>query len=369
MITREPRTQTELDSTTPFADDDSLGPPMFDHHRLLAERHGLETAAADHPMPSPPIEDGPEYADANSNLIDELEQILKGGFADSEPDPVLIEQPSEATFPLADSRDDPIWEDEPELSRSTTDEFDEELDPPAPFWHADDPEPQTRAEHDRPRRAEPRDYVTISMLVILIAGGAIFSGFQLSRDPAASNPTESEIVAAEPTTDDLALPVDPGLNPVNDVVEASAANAFAAQPPAAPFDPAAPAAVQDPAAGIGGLFIPAEAEPIVPAQPAADPDPIEAGLVDPLAVAVDDPAPATPEPAPIVSSAGATTPAVANAYVNLRTGPDNDAAVIFVVAEGAAVEIVECSFWCRVIAEGVEGWIYQDFLDVIEPVP
>jgi uncharacterized protein YraI len=47
----------------------------------------------------------------------------------------------------------------------------------------------------------------------------------------------------------------------------------------------------------------------------------------------------------------------------MRAGPDNDAAVITVVAAGATVNVVACNFWCEVVYNGQTGWIYQDYLN------
>jgi hypothetical protein len=48
--------------------------------------------------------------------------------------------------------------------------------------------------------------------------------------------------------------------------------------------------------------------------------------------------------------------------VNMRAGPENDAAVITVVPAGSAVGVVSCDIWCEVVFEDRQGWVYRDFI-------
>jgi uncharacterized protein YraI len=49
--------------------------------------------------------------------------------------------------------------------------------------------------------------------------------------------------------------------------------------------------------------------------------------------------------------------------VNLRAGPDNDAAVIQTVPFGAELQLIGCDPWCEVYYEGTHGWIWRDFIN------
>jgi hypothetical protein len=57
-----------------------------------------------------------------------------------------------------------------------------------------------------------------------------------------------------------------------------------------------------------------------------------------------------------------TRHAQVTSHVNMRGGPDNDAAVIMVVPAGAEIRVVRCDFWCEVVFEGARGWIYKSFV-------
>lgn len=60
------------------------------------------------------------------------------------------------------------------------------------------------------------------------------------------------------------------------------------------------------------------------------------------------------------ASAGA---ARVTSYVNMRAEPDNNAAVVSVLSEGASVEVFGCEGWCEVNAGGQRGYVYESFLD------
>jgi hypothetical protein len=48
--------------------------------------------------------------------------------------------------------------------------------------------------------------------------------------------------------------------------------------------------------------------------------------------------------------------------VNMRKGPDNDAAVVGVVPAGRRVDVIECKMWCRIAFNGRSGWVFKSFL-------
>jgi len=53
-------------------------------------------------------------------------------------------------------------------------------------------------------------------------------------------------------------------------------------------------------------------------------------------------------------------------HVNLRSGPNNDAAVVAVVPAGRNVEVVDCTQWCEVVYDGWQGFIYRKFVSGAE---
>jgi hypothetical protein len=73
------------------------------------------------------------------------------------------------------------------------------------------------------------------------------------------------------------------------------------------------------------------------------------------------------EPDPEANSSGdltaqATRFAHVTTHVNMRGGPDSDAAIVMVVPAGAEVGVVRCDIWCEVVFEGARGWIYKSFV-------
>jgi len=52
--------------------------------------------------------------------------------------------------------------------------------------------------------------------------------------------------------------------------------------------------------------------------------------------------------------------------VNMRAGPDNDAAVLTVIPAGSEVEVIACEYWCEVVFAGERGWIYKSFVSGAE---
>ena len=88
--------------------------------------------------------------------------------------------------------------------------------------------------------------------------------------------------------------------------------------------------------------------------PAPDNDPAAV----PVTVASATASPA--EPFPPVSE---LKPGRAAKWVNLRAGPDNDAAVLAVVPYDAAILTQpDCPHWCAVVYDGRQGYIYKSFV-------
>jgi Bacterial SH3 domain len=55
-------------------------------------------------------------------------------------------------------------------------------------------------------------------------------------------------------------------------------------------------------------------------------------------------------------------PATINISVNMRAKPDNDAAVVSILAEGTDVRVLSCDFWCEVEADGKRGYVFRKFV-------
>lgn len=373
-----------------------------------------------------------DVVDANSGLIDELEQILRGEAEateqpaeeapdeDETPVSLLPAEPEAEPETFSDNGDgwlqpaDPamMFDDgAPEAPFESDPEPLDDLDdgyppaprygsPDAPFWQGagleDDDAPERAAEA---RLVRPRDVAIITVLVALIASGATFSAIQFTREPvvvaSADAAPAPEPGPAQATPQQDAGEADPPAagNGGADVPEPILVDADDAPPlgeniglaEAATPDPVGPAPVEaDPAAEPPSVAGAAEPQAVAD-EPAETParnaiaaedaqEPSMMAFADVGGPLVRDPLEALsgipPESAGGVVNPGAgdapadTTPAVANSYVNMRAGPDNEAAIITVVAEGADVAVVECNFWCEVIVDGQEGWIYQDFLDL-----
>lgn len=373
-----------------------------------------------------------EVGDANNELVDELENILRGEagegptapeqehdlpqpFPLAEPEPDEFAEDHDAVAPMAfsspiadgtawDDADEP-WTDEAVDSDLDSAGFDAEPglpktrygSPTPKFWDGDDlTQGLEEEEESRPRLTRPRDIVTVALLLLLVGGGATFSAIQLTRAPvmvasadgeapevamadaaglpgaaAAAEPAALADAATpeEPATDDAGLP-----DPV--IVNAADAPPIGVDQPAGivadaadegpalgamPDEPQIAEQVQGPGPAPGGNDPGATVNPAPPAANGGAPimafaDPGVGGpmVADPLAVL------SAPEGG---AAAASTTRATANSWVNMRAGPDNGAAVITVVAEGATVNIIECDGWCNVVVDGVEGWIYQSFLN------
>jgi hypothetical protein len=69
----------------------------------------------------------------------------------------------------------------------------------------------------------------------------------------------------------------------------------------------------------------------------------------------------------LIREAARSTRSVAmTMHVNLRSGPNNDAAVVAVVPAGRNVEVVDCTQWCEVVYDGRQGFIYRKFVSGAE---
>lgn len=67
-------------------------------------------------------------------------------------------------------------------------------------------------------------------------------------------------------------------------------------------------------------------------------------------------------PSEIELLAATATKTTVKKWVNMRTGPDDDAASITVIPADAEVSVMSCDGWCHVIYEGQQGWVYKTFV-------
>lgn len=50
------------------------------------------------------------------------------------------------------------------------------------------------------------------------------------------------------------------------------------------------------------------------------------------------------------------------AWVNMRASADNKAATVKVLPAGSIVTVVQCKFWCEIVADGKRGFVFKSFL-------
>lgn len=183
--------------------------------------------------------------------------------------------------------------------------------------------------------------------------------------PATEDVAAAEPVAIEPLAAAPAAPSEPAV-PVEQVEPP--ARVIAMEPQDSP-DPVMTGSIADPAAG--------QAETVA-AEPEIElPEPVAAPEVIPEADAPPVAEPALPPEEPVEAMAAVEEPqevaalpgagegvaATVTSSVNLRAGPDNGAAVVSVLTAGEKVTLLSCEHWCRVKAEGGEGFVYKSFLN------
>lgn len=136
----------------------------------------------------------------------------------------------------------------------------------------------------------------------------------------------------------------------------------------APGDPAAPVAIAETEADVAALEARMASEG---AETGAAAETVSADAGTPAAI---EPEPASPEE--VVAAVSGESPAAGRApngkpmspataakYVNLRAGPDNDAAVVAVVpAGGSILAETGCRLWCAVVHDGQSGYIFNSFI-------
>jgi hypothetical protein len=282
-------------------------------------------------------------------------------------------------------------------------EDDTTVAPTSTFWKVGDRIPIEQPMLPRQRTGIRSDIVIILVLALLIAGGGAYSAFRDWGAPA-SDPTAAGVELARAdvgatgalnpgtaggATDAVANAPAPLLGEMLPLVgeQAPAANPALAEAPRVPQGPQ-PGVVtvetitipldnaQIANAGAAQAGQAPTAQPGVPANAAAPADdpvlayaPTEPAAAGPFEAAAP-PLAAPPRPRQEQAAAPPNNPnpatgtvsATARTWVNMRAGPDNEAAVITVVGQGDRVQVVACNYWCEVVYNGQTGWIYQDFL-------
>lgn len=309
------------------------------------------------------------------DLVDELEQILRGNYDESDEVRSVSDAPVAVSQPQATDRAEDDWQTSPG-SDATEAGFaaaaddarshwliEEEEAPVPAFWSVD--ERASTATQFRDRRRPPRsDVFIISALALLIAGGGAFSAFHdwsggtaaasdevaladgspaVSRADAglASPIVRNETAGPVAPRTVAVVPVPAGAIPATPLAEDPApALALEAPPPAAPGEqvPTTPQPI-DLLAAQGGPFVPVQDAPVV------------ADLAAPAA-----------EAAPAAGVPADPTTTTAETWVNMRAGPDNGAAIVRVISPNEAVTVTSCDLWCEVVVEGQAGYVFHTFL-------
>jgi hypothetical protein len=266
-------------------------------------------------------------------------------------------------------------------------------------FHAESPQPAPRPEGQETGAPRPvrslrlpelfrSSLVPVVSLVLLLASGAVVLAY-LGTGPSTS------VDPALVTESETAKPFGERLASTHEKTETEVSPAALATEGAAPG--VADGIVMAGAPDVANTPAQIESDPFgmaatVPAEPDASPS-AEAGFASPMdeqtvevqtvqadpqpeaqaafpaeqetfAASDDIPSVATADPvaeAEAISGEGRTE--TVNTHVNMRSEPDNDAAVVAVVPAEKQVQIVSCDYWCEVVFEGQRGWIYKSFVN------
>lgn len=223
---------------------------------------------------------------------------------------------------------------------------------------------RTREALDRlPPAAAPIAVTLAGGVAIVVVLASIFAGSPTANREAAPMPVaagETTVTAANPDS----LPEEqPASATAIETPTVTAADLRAMTLPA--IDPAPPAidavspderTASIPPAMPGGAFL-----PVVPvAETQAEIEALEA--IQREEVAEDIGTPSMEETASVPPADSARVSATTTKWVNMRTGPSDDAEVIEVVPALATVSAQAGCDWCAVSYEGREGYIYKTFL-------
>ncbi len=336
-------------------------------------------------------------------------------------DPPAFDYLADTGFPLAEREPEPAAEpetfaDEAPLDQSSSDiadsadPFAAEPPPSARFWHTDELEvrtgPAIEVARSRPASRSP-GYVTISMILLLIAAGGAYAFVQIGRDPIvtldgglAVASTGALTSPAPETAPPETAALDPAARAASGIqaLETGAAIAEAAEAPTPLVADRGDAVTEGGPPAITTETVTPAGDPVVATEtttpPAADPattapapeaaaatgTPTETaaplvaedagtGEGGPL-VPITDPASAgttvDPAAAPTAGTVAGATTGTTTTWVNMHTGPDNATPVVAVVPAGTALQVFACDPWCEVEYDGTRGYIWRDF---VTPLP
>lgn len=170
--------------------------------------------------------------------------------------------------------------------------------------------------------------------------------FSTSVHEPASQPAESAVRLTPPADDPVAAPNPPSFGAA--IPEPATPAPSGGEALIAGADPqsveAAPESLEAAEAALTGAS--PELSAAMPETSGADTQQMQTDL----AAAGSDGAAESARAAPVTSA------------VNLRAGPDNDAAVVTVIPAGSQVNVIGCEYWCEVVFAGERGWIYKSFV-------
>ncbi|MAZ16367.1 MAG: hypothetical protein CL535_08570 [Ahrensia sp.] len=215
-----------------------------------------------------------------------------------------------------------------------------------------------------------------------LGDGAEAPAIAASAAPEATQPPARAAATAEPKSEPMTEP--------RDIAAAPAVREAADAEPAPLFPESETVFVADAGPDMGAAEIAAPDELAPDATPATGIDVAETASIlspgEPVAVAdtaeeaarleammADESQPPEPDrmaaasadspEAALAPNGKPLTPAQADKYVNLRAGPDNESDVLEIIPANAELLAEEnCTHWCAVSHDGVQGYIYKTFI-------
>jgi hypothetical protein len=220
-----------------------------------------------------------------------------------------------------------------------------------------------------PPAAAPIAFTLVGGIVLVAVVASLLAGDPAREEVGAAAPVAAEDAAA-PATDPetAATAAEPNASPspraeadtpaAVTIADLAAMTIPDLDPPLPSFDAVSPddRTASIPPAMPGGAFVPL----VEVAETAEELETLEA--IQREEVAEDVGEPSLEETAAIPSPDGPRVPATTTKWVNMRSGPSDDAEVLEVVPALAAIEAESACDWCAVSYEGRDGYIYKTFL-------
>jgi len=229
-----------------------------------------------------------------------------------------------------------------------------------------------------PAIAAPLALTAVGGIVLVVAFGALF-GIQSRQTAPDAVPAGPDVAAVEETVPEPAASAPAAAGESTE--EPASLTALPEEPlpagsdalPATGFVPPdtveaalPPATERDRTAAIPRAF-PADPTTAAPDVPVAETDDEIAALEERQAEenreVLGDAAPEGGEENAAVPVPAGMRPATVTSAVNLRAGPDNDAEVVKVLPERAAIQAEADCGWCRVSHDGTTGYVYKSFIE------